>query len=56
MAKTSNKKVKPWRVIAVVLIIIGGYTVAYNAVTLIYEVSRSVIVAVSNHNWNPINL
>ena len=53
---TSKKKVKAGRVIAGILIVIGGYTVVYNTVTLVYEVSRSVIVTVSNHNWNPINL
>lgn len=53
---TSKKNIKIGRVIAILLMVIGGYTVLFNTITLVYEVSRSVIVAVSNHNWNPINL
>jgi hypothetical protein len=51
---TPKKKIKVGRIIAIILMAIGGYTVAYNAVTLTYELSRSVIKTVASHNWNPL--
>lgn len=51
---TSKKKIKIGRIIAIVLMVIGGYTVAYNAITLTYELSRSVIKTIASHNWNPL--
>lgn len=43
-----SKKIKPIRMILVVLMIIGTLTVIDNAIRLVKEISSTV----SNHRWN----
>jgi hypothetical protein len=44
----SSKKIKPVRVIMIVLMIIGALTVIDNSIRLV----REIVNTVSNHHWN----
>lgn len=48
MAKTTTKKIKWGRIIAIVLMVIGGLTVVDNVIRLGKEMGNTVM----NHRWN----
>jgi hypothetical protein len=47
-ANNGKKKVKGWRVFAVVLMVIGGLTVIDNGIRL----GREIVNTVTHHQWN----
>ena len=50
----SKKKVKPGRVILIVLMLIGAFTVVDNGYRLIRNVGSAVVQTVSHHRWNTV--
>jgi hypothetical protein len=46
------KKVKPWRVVLIALIIIGGLTVLDNTWRLGRELGSAIGHTLSTHRWN----